>query len=112
MTEEEICRSFRLCAYPVRQVRVLAELNAVRRKDVLELLHRHGMGARITMKMREEPQMRGGASAGAWEQAYQMKLRGYPARVIEEATGIPEGSVQARWKSEAFRAERREAMKK
>lgn len=39
MTEDEICRMYRLSAYPVRQVRILAELTGMDRAEVLRILH-------------------------------------------------------------------------
>lgn len=87
MTEDEICRMYRLSAYPVRQVRILAELTGMDRAEVLRILHARGLALQIDPKSRVETASE--YSAGAWEQADWLRRHGYFYETIEEMTGIP-----------------------
>lgn len=42
MTEGEICRSYREAKWPLRQIQVLADLNATKREAIIEILERKG----------------------------------------------------------------------
>lgn len=108
MTEDEICRMYRLSAYPVRQVRIISELTGMTREEVLNILHARGLALQIEPKSRVEAPSE--YSAGAWEQADYLRRQGYFYETIEQMTGIPAQAL-ARCKEMSIRAQKRKENK-
>ena len=93
MTEEEICRHYRQALDPKKDIVVLADLNAVDRREIEEILAKAGLAKMPRRKKKEPPKPIG--NRGKLHKAIEKRLReGKSFRQVRMEVGCSDSTVR------------------
>lgn len=102
MTEEEICRDYRLAKNKNKQLRILAELNGCDVRRVYEILAGQGLISGVSKKMTKRPKQKGANkmalqwTEGAINQLLRWREEGLTQLEIAERLGISKSAVNCK----------------
>lgn len=97
-TEEELVKLYKSAKDKERQLDKLMDLTGKRRKDLIELLQRHGEALDRVENERHKTEI----TDAQWRKIIDMRVAGYDQRQIANTVGVTESHVQ-NWRKEAAR---------